>query len=471
MYGLGTFSQCLLAAMQGNSTLVAFPSQQNYTDAVEPYNLDIPVVPAAVVLPTTAAQVAAAVSCAVRAGVKVQPRSGGHNYGNYGSSTGELSIHLDNLKAFSLDASTFQATVGAGMLLEELNGDLYSSGRRSIPHGISLNIGIGGHATVGGVGATTRMSGYTLDHIVEVEVVLANSSIVRASETQHPDLFFAIRGAAASFGIVTEFVFRTDPAPPSTVSYFLGWTAANSSTRAKIFKAWQGWVYQGDAPWQMSSTLSVNPGYISVSGAYFGTQAELDALDLESLFSTAPPDSVSSEVYTDYNVASVAWYEQIIQSGLAYPAYFYAKCIAFEADTEVPGDVADNFFDYLETTTNGTQLWAVNFELLGGAIGNTASNATAMPHRDMTFVMLTYGQTSGRVSDTTFEFLDGMNTVITSGHPASYYPQYAGYVDPRENSDSARVGYWGSNLDRLKDIKASVDPHDVFHNQQSVPVA
>ena len=94
-----------------------------------------------------------------------------------------------------------------------------------------------GHATIGGLGPNSREWGTSLDHIREVEVVIADGTIVRANETQNSDLYFvcdhvalsylvvftcysqAIRGAAASFGIVTEFVFETHPEPGSAVHY------------------------------------------------------------------------------------------------------------------------------------------------------------------------------------------------------------------------------------------------------------
>ena len=83
--GFHALATCLLAALGGNSDLVAFPIQANYTsDVVQPYNLDYPVRPAVVTFPQTAEQVAAIVRCAVESEYKVQPKSGGHSYGNYG---------------------------------------------------------------------------------------------------------------------------------------------------------------------------------------------------------------------------------------------------------------------------------------------------------------------------------------------------------------------------------------------------
>lgn len=86
--GNHTITKCLVAALGGYSNLVAFPSQANFSsDNVRPYNLDYPVIPAAVTFPQTAQQVASVVKCASGSGYKVQAKSGGHSYGNYGISS------------------------------------------------------------------------------------------------------------------------------------------------------------------------------------------------------------------------------------------------------------------------------------------------------------------------------------------------------------------------------------------------
>ena len=82
---------CLLAAVAGDTTRVAFPSDPLFqVDAVHPYNLNIPVNPAAVTFPESSTEIESIVRCATQGGYKVQPRSGGHSYGNYGSSNSAL---------------------------------------------------------------------------------------------------------------------------------------------------------------------------------------------------------------------------------------------------------------------------------------------------------------------------------------------------------------------------------------------
>ncbi|KAH6658931.1 hypothetical protein BKA67DRAFT_511428 [Truncatella angustata] len=464
-----SFAECLVVALGGISSSVLLQGQANYTAAVKPYNLDIAVTPAAIVFPETAAQVAGVVKCAVNAGIKVQPRCGGHNYGNFGSSTGELSVHLDKLRSFSFEEATGRATVGGGMLLGELNENLWNAGQRYLPHGLSFSIGVGGHATVGGVGITSRPAGLLTDHIVESEVVLANGSIVRASEKKNRDLFFAIRGAGGSFGVVTKFIFQSDPAPTSIINYSFAWVTSDAATRARLLKDWQKWIRDVPIPAELSSTLTIAPSVILVAGGFLGTLQQFKALNLTTHF--PPPQQTTADVYTSYRNLSTVWSSQMLESGIALPSSFYAKSLLFNNETFIPDTAVDQFFNYLSAADTGADFWVINFELGGGKIGALPSTATAFPHRDAVFAMLNQGTTTGAVSQTLVKFLNRLSKIVTDSHPGAAYGGYAGYVDPREDNDEARTRYWGTNLARLRAVKKVVDPNDVFHNQQSVPPA
>ncbi|GIJ86778.1 hypothetical protein Asppvi_005673 [Aspergillus pseudoviridinutans] len=467
MQAVSAFATCLLASVGGNSSAVVLPSQANYPNAVSPYNFDYPVKPAAVVYPQNAQQVAAAVKCAADAGVKVQAKSGGHSYGNYGSTTGELSVNLQNLQQFSMDETTWTATLGAGHRLGSVTELMYNAGGRHAPHGLTFTVGLGGHATVGGLGVASRQLGMTLDFVEEAEVVLANSSIVRASKTQNTDLFFAVRGAASSVGIVTEFKIRTAPAPPSIIAYTYVWTAPDVASRAQVFKAWQAWIADPALPRELTPTLTVTPSVIVLAGTYFGTQAEFDAVNITGRFPAAP-QSTSAQVWTNFLEVSRFLSKQVDGSGTASPAYFYAKSLFVPPQGIVPDDLADVMFEYLATAKNGTDLWALNFEALGGAVAEVSPTETAMVHRDASYVLFSYARTTGKVSNTTVGFLDGLNEVLKSASPSAYYGEYGGCVDPKEDNYEARYNYYGQNLRRLEQVKAAVDPKDVFHNQQSV---
>ena len=111
------------------------------------------------------------------------------------------------------------ARVGPGNKLKDVAEKLHAANGRYMPHGSSPTVGIGGHATVGGLGLHSSLEGTALDTLQEAEVVLANGTVARASATENQDLFWAIRGAGASFGIVTEFTFQTKSEPKEVLNF------------------------------------------------------------------------------------------------------------------------------------------------------------------------------------------------------------------------------------------------------------
>ncbi|KAI2642653.1 FAD-binding domain-containing protein [Xylaria nigripes] len=469
MHTTGQFMQCLLAAVGGNNSLVIDSTSINYNynaivDSYR-YNLDYPYTPAAIVFPKTTPQVADAVECAFNSGVKVQARSGGHSYGNYAIPDGELTIDLEGLQGFSFDNSTGLAKVGSGTHLGDVNEAIWNSGRRYVPHGVSFSVGIGGHATVGGFGQASRMAGLLIDNVSEVQMVLANSSIVRASASQNTDLLFAIKGAGASIGIVTEFVLKTEPAPTSVVSYTYSWTEVDSDSRSQLIKAWQAWIYDFDLPWELSATLTVSSSGTLLYGTFRGTQSEFEALNLIGNFTA--PSTASADVYTDYRQLSVAWDELLNEAVSASRGYFYAKSLLWSPKTKIPDKTVDQLVEYWANRSL-TQDVSLDFELLGGFTSTIATTATAYPHRDAKFAMLLYTRANNMVSKAAVNTLDTMNNIVKASNKNVAYGQYAGFVDPRQDLEEARRAYWGINLDRLTQIKAAVDPNDVFHNPQSL---
>jgi FAD/FMN-containing dehydrogenase len=218
---------CLSNVFVANPAAVSYPQDFLYQQtAVKPYNADIYTVPVAVTRPSTSAEVAEIVRCAATSGVKVQARSGGHSYGNYctvlsipfppcsinrirpGVPEGAVVIDLVHFQKFEMNTTIWQATMGAGTLLGDVTKRLHDAGGRAMAHGTCPQVGIGGtscrqhqehgkrlilsagHATIGGLGPISRLWGSALDHVREVEVVLADSRIVRASASTNPDIFF-----------------------------------------------------------------------------------------------------------------------------------------------------------------------------------------------------------------------------------------------------------------------------------------
>ncbi|KAF8148876.1 putative glucooligosaccharide oxidase [Crassisporium funariophilum] len=463
----GSILQTCLNSAFSDASLRTYPQAIDYTLKVNAYNLDYPVNPAAIVRPTSTQQVSAAVQCAVKAGVKVQARSGGHSFANYclGGDDGALVVDLTNLQKFEMDRSSWKATVGGGTLLGDVTKRMHEAGGRAIAHGTCPQVGIGGHATIGGLGPSSRQWGSTLDHVREVEVVLANGTITRANENFQPDLYFAIRGAAASFGVVTEFVFQTNPEPPSTIQYSYTFVLGDHRALAKAFSKWQSIISEPNLDRKLASMITVTPVGLIITGTYFGSRAEFDALNIEARLGGGALANVV--VFDDWMSSTLNWAQETavkIVGGI--PAAFYSKSLNFKPNALIPESGIDSLFKYIQETKKGTLIWFVIFDLEGGAINDFPLTSSAYAHRDTLFYLQSYAIGLGKTSQTTRNFLNGINDVIKNSMPGVEFGAYAGYVD--KYLTDGQQQYWGTNYPKLQQIKAQIDPQDIFRNPQSV---
>ncbi|KIW00659.1 uncharacterized protein PV09_07846 [Verruconis gallopava] len=459
-------ANCLTQAVGSGN--VAFPGPFWEITDVKPYNLDITPSPAAITYPSTNEEVASIITCARSNNAKVQARSGGHSYGNFGlgggGTTDTVVVDLKNFQQFDVDQESWIATVGAGTLLGDLTDEMQKYGR-AMAHGTCPQVGIGGHATIGGLGPMSRMWGAALDHVVEVDVVLANSSIVSASTTNYPDVFWALKGAGASFGVITQFRVITHAIPSQTVQYSYTFSQRPFSGFADRFKLWQNMAADPALDRRLASQVIFSEAGMILEGTFFGSQDEFDALNLTSIFPDASDSSVL--VFNDWLGQASHWGEDLaLTLGGGIPTAFYSKSLAFTARDTMPDTTIDAWLKYLDDVDKGTLVWFAIFDLQGGATNDVAKDATSYGHRDAIFYLQAYAVNLLRVSDTTRAFVQGMHDVIANSMQGHNLGAYAGFVDPA--LPNAQLQYWNTNYPRLQQIKAAIDPQDIFHNPQSV---
>jgi FAD/FMN-containing dehydrogenase len=377
---------------------------------------------------------------------------------------------MKHFQQFSMDKSTWQATIGGGTLLGDVTKRLHENGNRAMAHGTCPQVGIGGHATIGGLGPSSRMWGSSLDHVEEVEVVLANSTIVRASEQENSDIFFAVKGAAAGFGIVTEFKVRTQAEPSEAVLYSYNIQGGNTAAKADAFKKWQKLITDPDLSRKFASQFILTEQFGAIiTGTFFGSQEEYDSLNISSRL---PNEKKASIELKDWLGTVGHWAEdEALKIVGGIPSNFYAKSLAYTKDDVIPDQAIDDMFEHIDKADKGNALWFIIWDLEGGAINDVAPNATAYGHRNALFYHQAYAvNLLGKIGDKTRDFLTGVNKVITDALPDHEAGAYAGYVDPALGENSASL-YWGGNVERLENIKAAIDPDDVFSNPQSIKPA
>jgi FAD/FMN-containing dehydrogenase len=189
--------QALAATMRGPLIKRGDPG---YDEARTIYNAMIDKRPALIAQCATVADVIAAVNFARDNGVIVAIRGGGHNGPGLGLVDDGLVIDLSRMNGVRVDPEARTARVEGGALLGDLHHATNAFGLAT-PSGIISTTGVGGITLGGGLGHLTRQFGLAIDNLLEADVVLADGSFVTASETENPDLFWALRGGLSSCSI------------------------------------------------------------------------------------------------------------------------------------------------------------------------------------------------------------------------------------------------------------------------------
>ena len=200
----------LRGAMNGD---VSLPGEAAYDAAVAIWNGVIERRPAVVVSCSSPDDVAAALAFARGSGLEVSVRGGGHGYAGLALTDGGLMVDLSPMKAVRVDPAARRARCGGGVTWRELDAATQEHGL-AVPGGFISTTGVAGLCLGGGFGWLTRVAGLTSDNLVGAEVVTADGSIVRASESENDALFWALRGGGGNFGVVTSFEFRLHPIGP-----------------------------------------------------------------------------------------------------------------------------------------------------------------------------------------------------------------------------------------------------------------
>ncbi|KAH7327392.1 hypothetical protein BKA65DRAFT_566835 [Rhexocercosporidium sp. MPI-PUGE-AT-0058] len=464
----------------------------------------------ALALPTKIPQIQDAVKCAAKFGVKVNPRSGGHSYASHslGGEDGHLVVDLRYFRDIKVDRKTNVATIGPGARLGNVALALFEQGGRALPHGVCPGVGIGGHVLHGGQGYSTHTNGLLLDHLLSATLILPNSTLITVSESQHSSLFWALRGAGMSFGIVTSFQFLTLPAPPQNILFYYPYVWTEPQARA----GWDAWqAYSGGfttpvIPREMNIRWVVanyGGGYavFLLEGHYHGSQADFE-IAIEPLLSALGKVGGLQEGIRGVGTHSLGWLDALLyannndlfnnmgtgetlETPLNYTAHstFFTKSLM--TDNLSPPSI-DVFLNSLYTTTPPTP---VGFYLIifaqGGPTSAVPRNSSTNPssqtqtsyaHR----ASLYEWQFSASVPSPPFpaagidwlnDFVGGIERAEIASKGKGQLGTYYNYADPSlGRGDVAGGSYWLTNYPLLKALKKKYDPDFVFMNPQTVGV-
>lgn len=183
------------------------PDAADYERLRRGFAADVDLHPLLVARPASAADVARIIRFARDERLPLAVRCGGHSYAGYNSCDGGIVIDMSGLGALAMSEDRRTMRVGGGALSGHVEQESAKAGRATAL-GQCPGVGVGGYLLGGGVGPLMSRHGLGCDNVTAVEIVLADGRIVTASEREHPDLFWAIRGGGGNFGVVTAFTVK-----------------------------------------------------------------------------------------------------------------------------------------------------------------------------------------------------------------------------------------------------------------------
>src|SRR5262245_61112870 len=203
----------LRARMKGD---VLLPGNDAYEQARRIWNAMLDKRPAVIARCVTRSDVVSAVAFARDNGLPLSVRGGGHNISGSAICESGLVVDLSRMRTIFVNPDQRRVVVEAGATLADLDRATQTHGL-AMPVGINSTTGIAGLTLGGGFGWLSRKYGMTVDHLESTEVVTAAGDVVRASRTEHPDLFWALQGGGGDFGVVTRFEFRLERIGPDVL--------------------------------------------------------------------------------------------------------------------------------------------------------------------------------------------------------------------------------------------------------------
>ena len=360
-------------------------------------------------------------------------RSGGHGVSGRSTNDGGIVIDLGRLNGIEIIGERL-VRVGAGARWVDVAAALEPRGW-ALSSGDYGGVGVGGLATAGGVGWLVREHGLTIDHLRAVDVVLADGTVIRASEVENPDLFWAMRGAGGNFGVATSFEFEVDEVGPVAFAQL----AFEVSDTADFLERWGSLVE--NSPRDLTSFLMMGG---SSNVAQVMTMVDSDDPDtvlerLQPMAELAPLLQQSVQIQTYASVMSNVQGgphrgqgEPVSRSVLVE----HLDARVAEASAALVASGASHFFA---------------IRSMGGAVADVARDATAFAHRSAGFSVVALGSNPAQ--------LDREWAVMRELSIGSYLSFETG-----QTAADLASAFPPDTLERLRSLKDRYDPQNLFRD-------
>jgi FAD/FMN-containing dehydrogenase len=435
------------------------PGDERYDEARAVHNASIDKHPALVVRCANVADVIAVVNFARDNDLRLAVRGGGHNPAGYGTVDDGVVLDLSRLKGIKVDPSPRLATVEGGCTWGDVDHATHAFGLAT-PGGVVSTTGVGGLTLGGGLGHLTRSCGLSIDNLVAADVVLADGSLVTATDRQNDDLFWALRGGGGNFGVVTSLTFRLHPVDTVIAGPML-WSLDQAAGAMRMYEQ-----LIAEAPDELTGIfafLIVPPGppfpedlqlktMCGVVWSFRGTAEDADTL-LSPARAFGPPAFEFVGPMPHPVVQSM--FDGIAGPGLQN--YWRGDFVGELSDESIAAHIEHG--SKVPSIFSGVHLYPID-----GVAGRVAPDETAFNFREARWAEVIFAADPDPASaESLREWVVGSWEAL---HPFSAGGSYVNFLVD-EGQERVEASY-RDNYPRLREIKRRYDPANLFQLNQNI---
>jgi FAD/FMN-containing dehydrogenase len=411
-----------------------------------------------------AADVASAIAFAREQRREVAVRGGGHSIIGHSMIDDAVVIDLSLMRGVDVDASRLRAHAQGGAMIADLDREAQHFGLATTGGAVPTT-GVGGLTLGGGYGWLARRFGLACDNLRSAQIVTANGSVLTASEEQHPDLFWAIRGGGGNFGVVTTFELQLHRFGPMVATGDIFYLLKDGMAALRAFRDLL--IDAPDELYLMASVATagehtpVSDEYrgrpiVSLTWIWVGDEPRDGERMAQSLHRAATPVAQFVNSMTYVHVQSGP-------DGLDRPRrrmYWKSSFL-----NNLSGEVLRTFLEATVEANGGRNLIAGEMLSMGGAIGRVGEEDTAYGHRDALVDFLAVAGWTDPAEDD-----DRMSAARRVWQRVADRGADGVYVNNLGSEGQDRVGeaYGAAKYARLATIKARYDPGNVFRHNSNI---
>jgi FAD/FMN-containing dehydrogenase len=432
-----------------------------YQEARRLYNAMIDKRPLLIARCADVADVIAAVKFGRENSLPIAIRGGGHNGPGLGSVDDGLVIDLSTMKGVRVDPKNMTARAGPGCTSGDVDHATQAFGQ-AVPFGIVSTTGVAGLTLGGGHGYLTRQYGLTVDNLMEADVVLADGSFVTASEAENEDLIWALRGGGGNFGIVTSFLFRTNPVAMvyggpivfefSDAATVMKWFRDNQPKAPDQFYMFLG--LQSVPPADPFPTEHWSKKMCVIVVCHAGPLPDGEKA-VNAVRAALPKPIIDWAQPMPYMMIQTL-FDALVPKGLQ--SYWKGDFVKELPDAAIEAHLA-------HAAKPPSALSAMHLYPVDGAARRRKKDATAWGHRDVAWSMAIVGVDPNPAMAPNLK--NWAQAYWKAVHPFDLEGAYPNFMMDDEGEARVRAAY-GGNYERLSVLKKKYDPENLFRMNQNI---